>query len=120
MEQGNSLPRHPQGQHDDLTNPEVLAGVRWQDAEIAMSVARRCFQRWLQTDHADNPTMARLHAFHTHEALHEAARTIGILIETLRVEEAAMVPQTGPPLIDAAADCGSGTDRFGPWPAACG
>jgi hypothetical protein len=32
-----------------------------------------------------------MHAYHTHEALHEAARAITMLIETFRAEAAALI-----------------------------
>jgi hypothetical protein len=32
-----------------------------------------------------------MHAYHTHEALHEAARAITVLIDTFRAEAAALI-----------------------------
>jgi hypothetical protein len=51
-----------------------------------MNAARRYFGTWLHSDHKDTPATVRLYAYHTHEALHEATRAIGVLVETLRVE----------------------------------
>lgn len=80
MDQNRSQPDH--------TNPVVTAcSQHWQDAELAMNVARRCFEGWSQAGPEDTPpSMATRHAYHTHEALHEAARAIELLIETVRAE----------------------------------
>ena len=51
-----------------------------------MNVARRCFEGWLQASPKDPPSTPNMHAYHTHEALHEAARAISLLIETFRAE----------------------------------
>ncbi len=52
--------------------------AQWQDAERAMSLARRCWEGWRQASQQDldTPSTAIRHAYHTHEALHEAARAI--------------------------------------------
>jgi hypothetical protein len=59
-----------------------------------MKVARHSFQRWLVAGHEDTPSPALMHAYHTHEALREAARATTVLIEVFRVEAAALI--TGP------------------------
>jgi hypothetical protein len=85
MEQ-HSPPAQPlQGQHE-LVDGKILALCQWQDADIAMNAARRYFETWLHSDHKETPATVHLYAYHTHEALHEATRAIGVLIETLRVE----------------------------------
>jgi hypothetical protein len=56
-----------------------------------MKVARHSFERWLVADHEDTPTPVLMHACHTHEALHEAARAIAVLIETFCAEAAALI-----------------------------
>ena len=85
MEQHSPLPQHLRGQRE-LVDGKILALCQWQDADIAMNVARRYFESWMHSDHKDTSATVRLYAYHTHEALHEAARAIGVLIETLRVE----------------------------------
>lgn len=85
MEQHSPLSQHLQSQ-GELVDGKILALCQWQDAAIAMNAARRCFETWLHSDHKDTPATVRLYAYHTHEALHEATRAIGVLIETLRVE----------------------------------
>jgi hypothetical protein len=56
-----------------------------------MKVARHSFDRWLTARDEDIPSPAIMHAYHTHVALHEAARVITMLIETFRVEAAALI-----------------------------
>jgi hypothetical protein len=85
MEQHSPSPQRLQGQRE-LVDGKILALCQWQAADIAMNVARRYFEAWLHSNHKDTPAMARLHAYHTHEALHEATRAIGMLIETLRAQ----------------------------------
>jgi hypothetical protein len=85
MEQHSPPAQHLQGQHE-LVDGKILALCQWQDADIAMNVARRYFETWLHSDHEDTSATVRLYAYHTHEALHEAIHAIGVLIETLRVE----------------------------------
>jgi hypothetical protein len=86
MEQHSPSPQRLQGQRE-LVDGKILALCQWQAADIAMNVARRYFEAWLHSNHKDTPAMARLHAYHTHEALHEATRAIGMLIETLSAQE---------------------------------
>lgn len=61
---------------------------QWQDAELAMSVARRCFESWRAVAQQDTPTAVTRYAYHTHEALHEVLRAVSVLVEVLRVEAA--------------------------------
>ncbi len=56
-----------------------------------MTVARHSFESWLVAGREDTPSIARGHAYHTHTALHEAARAITTLIETFRAEVAAVI-----------------------------
>jgi hypothetical protein len=77
-----SAPTH----HDDTHRAGIGCLQQWQDAELAMTRARRCFEGWRQASGADRPSTAIRHAYHTHEALHEAARALSLLIETFRVE----------------------------------
>ncbi len=64
-------------------SPDRAVIAQWQDAELAMTVARRCWEGWRQAGQQDLDTStATRHAYHTHEALHEAARAIALLIET--------------------------------------
>jgi hypothetical protein len=85
MEEHSPLRKHLQGQCE-LVDGKIIALCQWQDAAIAMNAARRYFETWLHSDHKDISATVRLYAYHTHEALHEATRAIGVLIETLRVE----------------------------------
>jgi hypothetical protein len=86
--------------HDDSPRPPpahnggtgvITANTQWHDAELALKVARHSFDRWLVAGHDDTWSLALMHAYHTHEALHEAARAITLLIETVRAETAALV-----------------------------
>ncbi len=83
-------PRHHPTQSDGATRA-IAANTQWHDAELALKVARHSFQRWLTAGHEDTPSPAIMHAYHTHEALHEAARAITVLIETVRVEATALI-----------------------------
>ena len=56
-----------------------------------MKVARYSFDRWLTAGDEYTPSLAIRHAYHTHTALHEAARVITMLIETFRVEAAVLI-----------------------------
>ena len=69
----------------------VAASAQWDDAELAMKVARQSFYRWLNAGDEDIPSLTIVHAYHTHVALHEAARVITMLIETFRVEASALI-----------------------------
>jgi hypothetical protein len=87
--------------HDDSPRPSpsqnggttrvIAANTQWHDAELALKVARHSFERWLVAGHDDTPSLALMHAYHTHEALHEAARAITMLAETVRAETAALI-----------------------------
>ena len=81
--------RH-EAQGDD-TPGAITMSRQWHDAELAMKVARRSFDSWLVASHQDTPSLAIRRAFHTHTALHEAARTITTLLETFRVQAAALI-----------------------------
>jgi hypothetical protein len=74
--------------HDHTNHTVSACSQHWQDAELAMTVARRCFQSWLAIAQHETPTAATRHAYRTHEALHEVLRAISLLVETLRVEAA--------------------------------
>jgi hypothetical protein len=84
----------PPGRHraqgDDATGAITTSG-QWHDAELAMTVARHSFESWLVSGYEDTPSLAVMHAYHTNTALHEAARAIATLIETFRVEAAALI-----------------------------
>ena len=69
----------------------IAANLQWHDAELALKVARHCFERWRAAGYRDSPSPATMHAYHTHVALHEAARIIDTLIETFRVEANARI-----------------------------
>jgi hypothetical protein len=84
IKQGDSSQQHST-QHDGA--PRVIAANgQWHDAELAMTVARHSFERWLVADHEDTPSSAIMHAHHTHTALCEAARAITLLTSTFRAE----------------------------------
>jgi hypothetical protein len=89
VNQDDAPRRHP-AQGDDATGAIATSG-QWHDAELAMKVARHSFESWLVAGHEDAPSLALRHACHTHTALHEAARAIAALIETFRVEAAALI-----------------------------
>jgi Sigma-70, region 4 len=80
-------PRHHPTQSDGTTP----ASTQWHDVELALKVARHSFDSWLVAGHEDTPSLAIMHASHTHTALHEAARAITMLIETFRVEVTALI-----------------------------
>ena len=83
-------PRQHRTQNNDTTRG-IAASAQWHDAELAMKVARHSFDRWLTAGDEYTPSLAIRHAYHTHTALHEAARVITMLIETFRVEAAASI-----------------------------
>lgn len=78
----------PHPTHKGHTTRMITANTQWHDTELAFKVARHSYDRWLVAGHQDTPSLATLHAHHTHEALHQAARTITLLIETIRAETA--------------------------------
>jgi hypothetical protein len=84
MDHDGSPRPHPT--HNGHTTRMITANTQWHDTEHAFKVARHSYDRWLVAGHQDTPSLATLHAYHTHEALHEAARTITMLIETIRAE----------------------------------
>lgn len=73
--------RH-QPAHSDATTP-VIAARQWYEAERAMKVARHSFDRWLTASDQDAASVAIMHAHHARTAVHEAARTIATLVDTL-------------------------------------
>lgn len=81
----NGSSRHHLAESDGATRA-IAASRQWHDVELALKVARHSFERWLVADHEDPPSPAVMHAYHTHETLHEAARVITVLIEFFRVE----------------------------------
>jgi hypothetical protein len=89
MNQDDS-PQPPPAQNGGTTRV-IAANTKWHDAELALKVARHSFERWLVAGHEDTPSLATMHAYHTHEALHEAARAITMIIETVRAETAALI-----------------------------
>ncbi len=88
MNQDDSQRQHPT--QSDGTTRAIAVSMQWHDAELAMKVARHSFERWLAAEHKDTPSPAYMHAYHTHTALHEAARAITTLIETFRAETTAL------------------------------
>ncbi|PZS38260.1 MAG: hypothetical protein DLM62_14750 [Pseudonocardiales bacterium] len=74
----------------------IAANLQWHDAELALKVARHCFERWRVAGPQDTPLPATMHAYHTHVALHEAARVIATLIETFRLEANTRVTISAP------------------------
>lgn len=93
MNHDNS-PWHPLAPSEAITRA-ITARGQWHDAELAMTVARHRFDRWLITSHQDTPSLALMHAHHTHTAVHEAVRAITMLIDTLGAELTALI--TTPP-----------------------
>jgi hypothetical protein len=89
MNRDDSPRQHPT--QNDGTIRAIAASTQWHDAELALKVARHSFDRWLVAGHEDTPSPAIMHAYHTHTALHEAARAITMLIETFRVEATALI-----------------------------
>jgi hypothetical protein len=81
-------PRPHRAQNGGTTRT-IGVNMQWHDAELALKVARHNYERWLAAGHGDTPSSAIMHAYYTHEALHEAARTITMLIDTFRTEVAA-------------------------------
>ncbi len=67
--------------------PEMV----WHDAELALTVVRHSYDRWLVAGHDDTPSLVAMHAYHTHEALHEAARALPTLIDTFSAEAPAVI-----------------------------
>ncbi len=89
MNRDDSPRQHPT-RSDGITRA-IDAHMQWHDAELAMRVARHSFERWRTAGHEDTPSPAIMHAYHTHTALHEAARAITVLIETFRVEATVLI-----------------------------
>jgi hypothetical protein len=89
MNQDDS-PRPPPA-HNGGTTRVLAANTQWHDAELALKVARHNFDRWLVAGHENTPSLALMHAHHTHVALHEAARAITMLVDTVHAEKAALI-----------------------------
>jgi len=82
-----SVPRHRPAQREHTNRAVIACLQQWQDAELAMNVARRCFEGWRQAGREETPpSVATRHTCHTHEALHEALRAIALVIEMFRVK----------------------------------
>ncbi len=88
MSRDDSARQHPAQSNGACA---IDAKIQWHDAELAMKVARHSFERWLAAGNEDASSHAIMHAYHTHTALHEAARAITMLIETFRVEATALI-----------------------------
>jgi hypothetical protein len=86
----NGSPQHHPAPSGGTTHV-IAANVQWHDAELALTVARHGYDRWLTAVHQDTPSLATMHAYHTHTALHETARAITTLIDTVRAEAAALI-----------------------------
>lgn len=86
MDQGDSPRQHWTG-----GTRAIATATQWHDAELAMKVAGRSFEEWLLAGQEDPSTPATMQAYHTHVALHEAARVIATLIETFRVEVSGLI-----------------------------
>lgn len=91
----DDFPR-PHLAQNDGTTPMIGATTQWHDAELALKMARHSYDRWLVAGGEDTRSPAIMHAYHTHEALHEAARAITMLIETFRAEAAALITTPAP------------------------
>jgi hypothetical protein len=89
MTQDDSRRHHPAQSHAIAC--ASAASSQWYDAELAMKLARHSFEGWLAAGHDDASSSAMRHAYCTHEALHEAARAITLLIETFRAEAATLI-----------------------------
>jgi Sigma-70, region 4 len=81
----------PPPAHNGGTIGVIAATTQWHDAELALKVARHSFDKWLLADHQDTPSLAIMHAHHTHAALHEAARAITTLVDTVHAQTAALI-----------------------------
>jgi hypothetical protein len=89
MNQDDSRRHHPAQNH--AITRATPASSQWYDAELAMKLARHSFEGWLAAGHEEASSSAMRHAYCTHEALHEAARAITLLIETFRAEAATLI-----------------------------
>jgi hypothetical protein len=77
-------PQHHAGRNH-ATAP-VSAARQWHDAELAMKMARHSFDSWLTASDQDPRSLANMHADRTRTAVHEAARAIATLLDTLDAE----------------------------------
>jgi hypothetical protein len=89
MNQDNS-PQPPPA-HNGGTTRVIATNTQWHDAELTLTVARHSFDRWLLAGHEDTPSLAIMHAHHTHLALHEAARALTMLLDTVHTETAPLI-----------------------------
>lgn len=85
MNHNESPQRYPA--QSDGTTSAITASRQWHDVELAVKAARHSFDRWLTANHEDTPFLVTMHAHHTRTAVHEAARAITILIDTLEPQE---------------------------------
>jgi sigma-70-like protein len=81
-------PPRPHPAQNGHTTGAITANTQWHDAELALKVAEHSYEEWLVAGHEDTPSLATMHANHTHEAQGEAARAITMPIETVRTETA--------------------------------
>lgn len=86
----NDSPQHRPTQSDGTTRA-ITASRQWHDVELAVKVARHHFDRWVTANHEDTPFLATMHANHTRKAVHEAARVITTLIDTLQTTETEII-----------------------------
>jgi hypothetical protein len=91
----DGFPR-PYPAHNGGTTPVIAANTQWHDAELALKMARHSYDKWLIAGREDTRSPAIMHAYHTHAALHEAARAITMLIETFRAQAAALITTPAP------------------------
>jgi hypothetical protein len=62
----DDFPR-PQPAQNGGTTPVIAAHTQWHDAELALKMARRSYDRWLIAGGEDTRSSAIMHAYHTHE-----------------------------------------------------
>lgn len=91
MNHDQSPRQHPA--QSGATTPVIATSAmrQWQDAELAMKVARDSFDRWLAATGQDAPSLALLHAYQTRTAVHKAAHAIATLVSTLNAEAAELI-----------------------------
>lgn len=78
--------------------PRVVAVTgQWDGAELALKVARHNYEGWLAVGQQEESRVsAAMRAYATHEALHQAACAIAVLIDTFRTEAAALIATRSP------------------------
>ena len=87
--------RPPPVQNDGIT-PMTAANTQCHDAELALKMALRSYDRCLGADGEDTRSTVMMHAYHAHEALQEASRAITMLIKMFRAETAALITTPAP------------------------